>query len=80
MVFTLWPGCRRYGCFLRYSDQVDHSSIDQDFSGVLEINGNPVPDDGLHLTNTPIRSGGMTNAHAWYDKMHFGGFPRAFVL
>jgi len=68
------------GVFLRYSDQVDHGSIDKDFACVLEINGNPVPDDGLHLTNAPIRLGGMTNARAWYDKMHFGGFPQAFVL
>ena len=63
------------GVFLRYSDQINHRSIDQNFAGMFKVNGNSVPDDGLHLTDTPIRSSGMTDAHAWHDKMHFRGFP-----
>ncbi len=38
---------------------------------MLEINGNPVPDDGLNLTYAPIRLGWMTNECSRNDKMHF---------
>ena len=55
--------------------------IDQELSSVLEIHGDPVPDDRLDLSESPVRPGRMTHQHAGFKLLtHVPTCDLAFVV
>jgi len=48
--------------------EIDYLSIDELLAGILEIDRDPISDNRLHLADTPILAGGVTDEIAGLDE------------
>ncbi len=63
------------GIIIGGRNQVNHGDIDQLFSGMLEVDGDPIADRRLDLTGTPVAPLRETHQVAGGASIGDGGIP-----